>query len=305
MTPLVTLSFTLRLPDGRPLELAVDADTALIGSGAHCEIRLSPDDCPIEQMFVEARAGGVFGQARSMNPPALLNGVPFTQGRLLPESILQIGRVQVSVSLSQLSTEPAARKTKQRRTSPITYLAALVGFPLGFYALFTLQKKPAGLPKAVDPPVLFADAEGRRPCPQQAPGAAAALADSQTLLADAKSERAPFDPKDGVAASDLYELAASCFKVAGAKTEAEQAKASAAAMRETMSEDFHTHRIRLERALATKDYDSARTEVNILLDFMDRDPEREQPKGATEYTTWLSTMDRQIELKFASKKKRK
>jgi hypothetical protein len=305
MTPLVTLSFKLRQPDGRFQELAVDADNALIGSGAHCEIRLLPEDSPLEQLFVEARAGGVFGQARSMNPPALLNGVPFTQGRLLPESLLQIGRIQVSVALSQLSTEPAAKKKKQRRTSPITYVAALVGFPLGFYALFTMQKKPAGLPKAVDPPVLFADAEGLRPCPQQAPGAAAALADSQTLLADAKRERAPFDPKDGVAASDLYELAASCFKVAGAKAEADHAKSSAAAMRKIMSDDFHTHRIRFERALATKDYEGARTEVNILLDFMDRDPEREQPKGAAEYATWLSTMDRQIELKFAGKKKRK
>jgi hypothetical protein len=305
MTPLVTLGFTLRLPDGRFQQLAVDADTALIGSGAHCEIRLLPEDCPLEQLLVEARAGGVFGQARSMNPPALLNGVPFTQGKLLPESILQIGRVQVSVALSQLSHEPAAKKTKQKRTSPITYLAALVGFPLGFYALFTLQKKPAGLPKAVDPPVLFADAEGRRPCPQQDPGAAAALADSQILLADAKRERAPFDPKDGVAAADLFELAASCFRVAGANGDSEQAKTSAAAMRKTMSDDFHTHRIRLERALATKDYEGARTEVNILLDFMDRDPEREQPKGAAEYTTWLSTMDRQIELKFSGKKQRK
>ena len=34
------LEFRIRHPDGRSEELVVDSDRVLIGSGAHCEIRL-------------------------------------------------------------------------------------------------------------------------------------------------------------------------------------------------------------------------------------------------------------------------
>jgi hypothetical protein len=304
MTQLFALNFTIRAPGGRVERLTVDADTALIGSGGHCEIRLLPEDAPVEQLFVEARSGGVFGEARSMNPAALLNGAPFTQGRLLPDSVLQIGRVQVSVTVSEQNLDAGTKKRQEKSTNPITYVAALVGFPLGFYVLFMAQNRPAPLPRPVPPPALFA-ASVERPCPQNAPGAAAAIAQSQLRLADARRERAPFDPKDGVAAAGLYELAASCLSIAGDRAAADRSKKQAALMQKTMNDEFHVHRVRLERALATKDYEGAKEEIRILMDFMDRDPDREPPKGAAEYTGWLASLDRQLELKFGGKKKKK
>lgn len=305
MTPLVTLSFTIRYPTGKVEQLAVDSETALVGSGAHCEIRLPSEESPIEQLLVRAQPGGVFGQAQSMNPAALVNGIAFTQGRLLPESIVLIGRIQLSVVLCETKLEGTTRKKHERSASPLTYVAAIVGFPLGFFLLFTMQKDPAVLPKPVEPPSLFADRDTGRPCPQTAPGPAAALADGQLLLAEARRERAPFDPKDGILAADLYELAAGCFTLAGNSPAADQSKKQAAVMRKVMSDEFHIHRIRLERALATKNYEGARTEVHILLDFIDRNAEGDRGPKAAEYAGWLASLDRQIELKFAGNKKRK
>jgi hypothetical protein len=55
------------------------------------------------------------------------------------------------------------------------------------------------------------------------------------------------------------------------------------------------HRVRLERALATKSYEEARTEVRLLLSYVGR--------HGSPYSSWLLSLDRQIELKFAGKKR--
>src|SRR5262245_19846063 len=91
------LKFSIEYPDGSKRELSVDADGVTVGSGAHCEIRLVGDEIPVEQLRVEARSGGVFAEARSMTPPALVHGVPFTQGRLLPNTLVQVGALRFRV----------------------------------------------------------------------------------------------------------------------------------------------------------------------------------------------------------------
>lgn len=294
MSGISSLKFTIRHPDGRIETLAVDSDIALVGSGAHCEIRLPADDSSVEQLVVETRPGGVFAEARSMNPPALLNGLPFTQGRLLPESFLQIGALEVSVEASQLSQERSTKQAKRTRTSPITYVAAFIGLPLGFYTVLKPPKESA-LTKPPEVPALW-DTDDEVTCPQKDPEVAAALAGEDLLRADAKQERAPFSSEDGVASVGLYRRAAACLSVAGDTEAAASTQAQAERMRQSMSQQFHVHRVRLERSLATQDYDAARKEVHILLMFLHQ-------RGGP-YTTWLSNLDRHLELKFAGKKRK-
>ena len=56
---LTGLSFRVQLPEGGPQQLLVDSDRVLIGSGAHCEIRLPIDQARVEHVLIELGPAGV------------------------------------------------------------------------------------------------------------------------------------------------------------------------------------------------------------------------------------------------------
>src|SRR5438477_2368757 len=87
----------LRYPDGHAEQLTIDADSVLIGSGAHCEIRLPPEHAAIEHVAISLVGGGVYAQARSLDPHPTINGAGFVRTPVLPDSILGVGAVQIRV----------------------------------------------------------------------------------------------------------------------------------------------------------------------------------------------------------------
>jgi hypothetical protein len=294
MNEITALKFTLRLPDGPQQELTVDSDTALIGSGSHCEIRLPAEEAALEQLEVTVNSGSLYGQARSLERPVLLNGVPFVEGRLLSDGILRIGRVELTVEL--IESELIQRTSKRKSSgSPLIYALAAIGFPLGFYLVLTTQRSEPPLPKEVQPPPLFAEARVEV-CPHADREGAAAFANEELRRAETARERAPFSGKDGIVAVGSFERAATCFQSAQQPEAATQASQAAERLKKTIKNDFHIHRVRLERALATKRYEEARTEVRVLLAYVGR--------LGGEYASWLSSLDRRIELKFAGKKRK-
>lgn len=289
-----TLKLSLRHDDGARQELTVDSAQALIGSGSHCEVRLAPEDAAIEQLLLTIDGASLFGQVRSLERPVTLNGVPFVEGRLLADGVLRIGRVDVLASLVESkSAASAASARKAQRGNPAIYAMAAVGFPLGFYMLLTEPPAEGALPTEVQPPPLFMAASALR-CPEPAPEAATAFGGEELRRAETARERAPFSGQDAVTAVNAFQRAAACFTHAGAPERAGDAARQGERLKEGVERDFHVHRVRLERALATKSYEDARTEVRLLLSYVGR--------RGTPYSSWLTSLDRQIELKFAGKK---
>ena len=86
------LEFRIRYADGRTEKLVVDSDRVLIGSGAHCEIRLPSAEAAVEHVLVTSSGGGITAQARALSPRPPSTALPFTQAPLLPESVLGVGR---------------------------------------------------------------------------------------------------------------------------------------------------------------------------------------------------------------------
>ncbi len=289
------LSVTVRLPDQPVRHLTVDAETALVGSGAHCEVRLGADDADREHLFLRAETGGaVFAIARSQKPPPMLNGVPFAQGKLLPEAVIRVGRAELTVTAVETSLSPRAAAGRRETSNPVVYVIGAIGFPLAFYWLLTMQPPERGLPASVPPPQLFETTTEPARCPEDDGRAAAILGEKALLEAESGRERAPFNAEDGISAVSSFERAAACFKAAGSPAANDEATSGATALRGQLNDEFHVHRVRLERALATRRYEDARTEVRLLLSFVGR--------RSTDYTRWLSDLDRQIELKFSGKK---
>ena len=286
-----TFKFVITHPNGRREELAVDAERVLVGTGAHCEIRLPQGLAALEQLLIEPRAGGVFAEARALDPMPTLNGTPFTQGRLLPDAVIGVGPLSLQVELLEIERGTSARQESKKRTSPAIYAAALLGFPLCLYIILH-QRPETSLRMPAKPPALWAAALPT--CPQADAAPAFAFAEQQLNAAESKEERSPFYPEDGVSAVKEFLLASTCFRAADAADEASDAEQAALSLKKHVADDFHIHQVRLERALSTKNYESARVEVRILRAFLG---------GAlSDYATWLSVLDRQIQIEFSTKK---
>jgi hypothetical protein len=293
MNDVSILEISVRYADGNRQKLTVDSATALVGSGSHCEIRLPPEDAAVEQLRLTNDAGGIFGQVRSLERSVTLNGVPFVEGRLLPQSVLTIGRVELTVSMVETVVGRGQAKQKRESSRSASYALAFVGLPLGFYLLLSQNDSGAALPIEVQPPPLFAAANNVQ-CPEADRDAALAVATQERRRAETARERAPFSGQDAVNAVVAFRRSAACFNVAESGERASDSVRQADTLEREVQTEFHVHRVRLERALATKSYEEARTEVRLLLSYIGR------RSGA--YANWLLSLDRRIELKFSGKK---
>jgi hypothetical protein len=265
--------------------VTIDAERALVGSGPHCELQLPPEDAAPEHLLLEVRNGIVRGTARCLRPAPALNGVRFIEGRILPDSVMTIGSVSLTVSVEGAQEAAAG----ERRSTPAlrTLLLAALAVSVGTYAALdgkTTQSTVGGPPPA---PELWLAADTS--CAQHNVDAALSSALDLRLVADGKRERSPFFPEDGVAAVPLYRRAVACFAAAGKALEAADANALAQQLQRRMLEDYRTHQVGLERALATNSFDECTQHVHRLASLLSG------RSGA--YVDWLSNVDRRVQLK--------
>ncbi len=289
------LQLSVRDRDGARQHVATDAPSVLIGSGSHCDVQLLAEDASNEQLRVVVDGHGIFGQVRSLERTVTLNGVPFVEGRVPPGAVFRIGSVEIAVGLGPSVGAGGGRNAESSWSRPVVFALAAVGFPLGFYLLLGQPKAGSMLAREVEPPPLFAAASAAR-CAEQASEHALALAREELRRAETARERSPFDGQDAVGAVEAFQRAAACFTAAGATALASGAAREGHALAGSVARDFHVHRVRLERALATKSHEDARTEVKLLLSYAGR-------QGSA-YASWLVSLDREIELKFSGKRRK-
>ncbi|MCA9587806.1 MAG: hypothetical protein KC657_20930 [Myxococcales bacterium] len=287
------LKFQIRHNTGQIEQINVETERVLIGSGAHCEIRLPLDQARVEHVLIELGPAGVFARALSFEPAPMINNIPFTQAPLPPESVLGVNQVQIQVMVAEGELGAGGSGQEKKKASPGALIALLLMLPAAGY-LFLVDDEPTGMASAApkQPPELW-DAAGAQ-CPHTG-GQASAFAQEQMQIADAKRERRPFHVQDGIQAVPIYEKVATCFRAGGDPQSAALAEEASKYLRREITEDFRTRRVRLEHALAVQDYASAQKEVRILLQFVE---------GKTgDYVTWLSNLDRNLKLRVGRQDK--
>ncbi len=282
------LKFQTRLPTGQVEQLSIESERVLIGSGAHCEIRLPLAEARVEHVLIELGPAGVFARALSFEPPPTINNVPFTQAPLPPGAMLGVSGTQIYIEVveGQLA---GGQLQQKKKSSPILLIALLLIVPAAGYLFFGDEEGFGGgdEPAMPQPPELWTAPVAQ--CPQADRGAALGFARERMAIADAKRERRPFHVQDGVSAVPTYETAAACFRAGGDVASGNLADESAKYLRREMTDDFRMRRVRLDHALATEDYVSAQKEVRVLLQFV------EGTSG--DYVTWLSNLERKLKLK--------
>lgn len=289
------LKFDIRHPDGRTEELRIESDRAMIGSGAHCEIRLGMDQAGVEHVAIQLTPAGIFADARSFQSPPTINGSLFTRTQIVPGSVLGVGYTQIVATVIEVAGADGAQQKPEQKTSPLTLLLALIVMPLALYIIFQddpndgVGRAPQEIPELWGPPITQ--------CPQSAREAAQAKAVELFTKAASKQERRPFYVPDGVQAVPLYEEAAVCFQVAGDAARAKLSGTLATKLRADVAEDFRTHRVRLEHSLSTRRFETAQKEVRVLLAFL-------QGKEG-EYVEFLSLLERKLRIKYGDQTRQK
>jgi hypothetical protein len=273
----------IRKPNGLEEELSAHCDRVLIGSGAHCEVRLPVEQSAVEHVELTIASGRVYARARSFEPPPTISGSPFVQGFIEPGVEIGIGRLRIIASLAEAAGPTKAEKARSNSTQ-VRMMAMAGAALLLLLATQAAQKGHAGLaPGGVAPPLWGAAPAA---CPQSAPAQALALAEERRRIAEGKRERRPFHVQDGVAAVPLFQLASACYAVGGDSAMAAATSQAASELRTKVNEDYHAHQVRLEHALNVKDMATARHEITALRSFTD---------GLTgPYVTWLSDLERAL-----------
>jgi hypothetical protein len=288
----MTLALTIQLtpPSGRTETFSVEAECVRIGSAAYCEVRLPHGEAaPVQLVLEDAGPLGLRAEVLAQVPPVLVGGQPLGSGVLAPNATIEIGPTRLTIATlggAVVGAGPVAKK----KTSPVTLVAAVIAVPLGL-AQLSLPDDDDGLGSTRQAPALFASAAPA--CPQTEPTAALALAAEQRELAGAKRERRPFRASDGVRAVGLYRTTAACFRSAGDATRAAEAEQAALVLERDLDESYRTHRVRLEHALSTKNYEVAQVEVRALRDLLSGQ--------SGEYPTYLESLSRRLALRQGKK----
>lgn len=281
-----TLRFQIQHANGRQEQVTVEAERALIGSGAHCEIRLPIDQAAVEHILIQVGAGGVFAQALSFEPPPTIGGVPFTQAPLPADAVLGVNQTQMLVQISGDVVGAGGGNKQKGKTNPMLILAAMVGACLLAWMYLSgddnqARVEPQEYPKLWEAPSTTCEKSAADALP---------FADEKRVVADSKRERRMFHVKDGVDAVPLYETAAACYEKAGHKQESDAAREAANSLRKELDDDYRTHRMRLQHSMGVKDYETARREVRTLIEMTEG---KEGP-----YVTYLHVIDRDLKQKL-------
>jgi hypothetical protein len=257
------LRFDIRYPNGERDIAVVEGERAVVGSASHCDVRLPVDQAAYEHLIIEVSGGSVRAEARATNPPATINGMPLTSSAVGPDAALGAGNVRIFVSYGAdgAETDAALAKEKKKETSPIVRVAALVAIPIAGYMLLLDPNDGLAGPPA-DDPVLFSSVAAT--CPQTTREQAIMAGEEKMDQATGKRERTPFSPSEGLEAVGLYETAAACLKLGGRVDQAEDATQAATQLREVITRDMRTRRLRLVRMLAVEDYQLADRDVKAL-----------------------------------------
>jgi hypothetical protein len=281
------ISITLVRPDATTT-LELSSGRALVGSGAHCDVRLAPDEAAMEHLLIEARDEQIFVEVRNLEPACRLNGAPFLGGFLPVEAPLELGALVLKVKLEERQEGAASKPStgNKSQTHPAVQALGLVAVAVGlFYAIEAPEVSESVFDAAMTPPALFADL-GKATCPQADPEAAASLAHQERVAAENKAERSPFYPGDGLAAVALYERARVCHLAAGEKQAADESAAASARLRTQLSDELHVRHVRLERFLAQSKFDDVAREARLLSELV--------PDFGSPYAQWLSAVRREV-----------
>lgn len=269
--------------DGTLERHPLSGDHTTVGRSAMAGVPI-PDGHDLEPEHLRITPRGSEGCwvaiAQDAKREARVRGEPFQHGMLAWGTEIDLGGIRLRV------TDSLPKEVKDgQRPSPIVILGLVA-------ILAVLAWTMAGEPnrtnlelQAPTEPLQLFDAEVG--CPV-AGANALYRADQDAEHALAKSERYPFESGDGIESVTLYRRAQACYVTVGEPEPAARMQREAEWMQARIEEDYATHRMRLERALAQERWPDALFETRALIALTRH---RNHP-----YVEWLERNARRLQL---------
>lgn len=280
-----TSIFEIKYETGKTARMEVEGDRILIGSGAHCDLRLAPEMSAWEHVVLTAEGDGMVARLLARASNATIDGESFRQARLVDGARIRIGEIEIVYRMSV-----ASNAAKRRKTPRFAILLAGLFVPaVLFVAAHARSNEGFGPPDKVPPPL----GDAVTHCPAETREQAQALAREKDASAQAKRQRWKFHTRDGVEAVVLFEMAAACHSAGGDGEGAAASGLLARAMRAGVLQEFQVYRVRLERALKRDDSKVALAQIKFLREMLfARDID-------DDYVRWLTLMQRKLEAKVS------
>jgi hypothetical protein len=296
MTVQAPLSFALEVFRGtKPAEaITIKHTRVLIGSGAHCDIRLDDAGAAREHAMLEIEGEHVIARALSYQIAPLLNGAALVGAyKVEPGWELTILDTRIVVNVVRELGANKARGARRVLTA-IGLAISLLFVPVAVYAAFNQGSEEAIGPPPPATPLWDAPVTA---CKFDAPDQAGHYAKQMRALGDANRERYPFAIQDGVQAVASFEMAAVCQRRAGRPDEAAIDEELLNEIRGIVEADYFAHRIRLEHAIESNDARAAYVEVKMLRQLT------ANLRGP--YIDWLMMVERRLEFSLREAEKEK
>ncbi len=275
-----TIFFDIRHGDGRHERTHARASRIVVGSGAHCDVRLAADQAAGEHVLIECLPSGPEVRCIATSPPCHTEGNPLTTRALTDTLSLWVGATHLEITRAPITGSVNTRSVKVIMVAKVAILAALGAVTIAVSGMNRAESLPAS-PRI---PELFPKASAE--CPRVDAAEARALADDQRVNGDGARERSPFDPREARAAINSYEIASACYRLVQNASASDDAAQSARRIRDETTLDFRARRVRLDRLLLVKDYEVAMQDVIVLRALTDGQP--------GDYVQWLSTVAQDI-----------
>lgn len=273
------LRFSIERAGVPPEVLEVDAPRALVGSGAHCEVRLGAHEAAPEQLLVRCTRRGLEAVCCGAPAAALLDEAPFVRGAIADGARFSIGDCGVRVERVGSPGAPSRTPGSSRLSVLVLGVASLAAF-------IALLLDPAGAGSIAPPPhrPSLWEPSDAQPCARSASDQARELAQMHWQAALMKQERSPYHLEDALAAVSLFQRAQACFERAADAAAAGRAEREFQRLLRELEADYHRRRVLLERAIEQSDWRTAAREANAL--------QRLLGGLHAEYTAWLSNVER-------------
>jgi len=276
-----TLTFAVKEPRHAEQVLDVIEERILVGSGAHCDLRLPVESAAWEHIVITDEDGVFVARVISASQTTTFDGAARREATLAEGSTITVGGVVIQ--LRRIVGEASA----PQRASSLGKVIVAGSAIIVVLAACVLGKARADAQEATwpTPPDPLPAPVGA--CPEKQ--GAAPLAIQKLELARAKRQRFRFYPRDGIEAVGLFETAAACFTATGDAASASDAQEAARALSIEIREALHVSSVRLERAVVRKDAGTALAQTKFQRDLLFG------RAGADAYLAWLALLQSKLE----------
>lgn len=261
----------------------------LVGSGAHCDIRL-PIDAAYEHVLVTQEGGSFVARPALQELTMLVDGERAQERELTPGNVLGIEGTSVEViAIEEVSS--GGGKT----TSPLRHLALGLATLVVVFGMAIASSASGGASTLAPPPPEPAPIP-ETACPESDPALAGELARQKLTQALDRQQRFRFHAGDGPESVRLFGNASTCFQAAGDKESAADAHLRAERMQAAIAEQFRVARVRLDRALTDGHAVSALHQIEFMRALLGT---REDTRA---YVAWLIVLQSKVEGALAAAK---